>query len=237
MKKLSIIAVFILAIAVLSCGDSVQREPSRAYMPDMSKSRAYETYANYDTLKAQGIHYTAIPVSGTIKRGENFPFPIPRDKDGDSSNYVASRQVPNPVAALTPQQSKEAERLYLVNCAICHGPTLNGNGPLYNDGAGPYGVAPKNLVDDPIVSVMPEGQLFYSVTYGKNQMGPYASQLSTTQRWMVVRYVKDKQIAKKSGAVVKPSGDSTKGKTGPAVAAGSPVTMAPATGDTSKTKK
>jgi mono/diheme cytochrome c family protein len=228
MKKLSVLTVFILAILIWSCGD--KRTPSKNYMPDMWKSRAYETYANLDTLKAQGINYTAMPVNGTVKRGELYPFPIPLDKTGDSVNYKASREIPNPLTSLTPQQTKEAERLYLVNCGICHGTTLNGNGPLYNDGAGPYGVAPRNLVDDPIVSVMPEGQLFYSVTYGKGQMGPYASQLSTTQRWMVVKYVKDKQIAKKNGGSTKPAGDSTAAKAAPGAASGTPGTGTGATG-------
>jgi mono/diheme cytochrome c family protein len=235
MKKLSVISVFILAILIWSCGDN--RTPSRAYMPDMSKSRAYETYANLDTLKAQGINYTAMPVTGTIKRGELFPFPIPKDEVGDSVNYVASRQIQNPIASLTPQQTKEAERLYLVNCGICHGATLNGNGPLYNDGAGPYGVAPRNLVDDPLVTGMPDGQMFYSVTYGKGQMGPYASQLSTTQRWMVVKYVKDKQLAKKGGGSTKPSGDSTAAKAAPGAASGAPGTGTGATGLTQDTIK
>jgi mono/diheme cytochrome c family protein len=128
-----------------------------------------------------------------------FPFSIPKDKDGDSTNYVAARQVPNPFTTLDSNQIKEAERLYLINCGICHGPNLDGNGPLYNEGKGPYPAAPKNLVGDPVVSNMPEGQLFYSVTYGKGQMGPYASNLHTDQRWMVVHYVKMKQLEKKGG--------------------------------------
>ena len=235
MKKLSIISVFILAIVLWSCGD-IQREPSRAYMPDMSKSRAYETFANLDTLKSQGINYSAMPVAGTIKRGELYPFPIPIDKAGDTVNYVASRQIPNPITTLTPQQAKEAERLYLVNCGICHGATLNGNGPLYKDGTGPYSAAPKNLVDDPVVSVMPEGQIFYSVSYGKNAMGPYASQLSTTQRWMVVSYIKGKQLAKKSGGSTKPAADSTATKATAGAAAGAAGTGASTAGDTT-TKK
>jgi mono/diheme cytochrome c family protein len=37
----------------------------------------------------------------------------------------------------------EAERLYLINCGICHGTKLDGNGPLYNDGKGPYPAAAK----------------------------------------------------------------------------------------------
>ena len=47
---------------------------------------------------------------------------------------------------------------------------------------------------------MPEGQMFYSVTYGKNKMGSYASQLNTKQRWMVIAYIKSKQGGKTAAA-------------------------------------
>jgi SNF family Na+-dependent transporter len=45
---------------------------------------------------------------------------------------------------------------------------------------------------------MPDGQMFYSVAYGKNLMGSYASQLSKRQRWMVIKYIKNKQAAAKA---------------------------------------
>lgn len=99
----------------------------------------------------------------------------------------------------------EAERLYLVNCAICHGSNLDGNGPLYNEGNGPYVAAPRNLITDPIVAGMPDGQMFYSITYGKGQMGPYGPQLSTTQRWMIVHYINAKQAEAGGGAVTTPA--------------------------------
>jgi mono/diheme cytochrome c family protein len=203
MKKISIIAVLVLAVAVWSCSD-VRRSPGHVYMPDMAYSRAIETYAPIDTLAKQGIFYNRMPVPGTVKRGDVLPFTIPQDKPGDSTNYVAARQVANPLPALNATQMKEAERLYLVNCGICHGTALDGNGPLYNGGNGPFAAAPKNLIADAIVSKMPSGQMFYSVTYGKGQMGSYASQLSTTQRWMVIHYIKTKQ-----GGETAPAADST----------------------------
>lgn len=207
MKISAVIVSLVLGIVILqSCGG--KKSPGRVYMPDMAYSRAYEAYANHDTLKAQGINYTAIPVKGTIKRGGTFPFSIAKDKDGDSTNYVASKQVVNPMPSLDPNQLKEAERLYLVNCGICHGPKLDGNGPLYNGGKGPYAAAPKDLM----ALQMPEGQMFYSVTYGKGQMGSYASQLSTEQRWMVIDYIK----AKKSGAAAPSAGQTAGGTTTPA---------------------
>ena len=200
MKKLSVILTVSLAVVVcVSCSD-VRRTRGREYMPDMAYSRAYETYAPHGELAMKNINYDGQPVSGTIPKGEMFPFAIPKDTDGDSTNYKAAREVPNPYATLDTNQQKEAERLYLINCGICHGTNLDGNGPLYNEGKGPYPAAPKNLVGDPVVSVMPEGQIYYSVTYGKGAMGPYASNLHTDQRWMVVHYVKMKQMEKMNAA-------------------------------------
>jgi mono/diheme cytochrome c family protein len=113
---------------------------------------------------------------------------------------VASKQIKNPVTDLSPGQMIEAERLFLVNCAICHGSKLDGNGPLYRGGDGPYPAKPATLVGDAKYEHMPEGQMFYSVTYGKNKMGSYASQLDSRQRWMVIDYIKSKQAGAKGGA-------------------------------------
>lgn len=200
MKKILITGVIVTAVAaVIGCGDN-HRNPGRVYMPDMSYSRAYETYEDHSILEKKGINYTAKPVHGTIARGDLATFPLEQDKGADTTNYVAARAIANPLVNLTDADKKEAERLYLVNCGICHGPKLDGNGPLWKDGNGPYPSAPKNLVDDAVVSKMPDGQMFYSVTYGKNLMGSYASQLSTKQRWMVIAYIKSKQEAKAASA-------------------------------------
>jgi len=185
-------------------------------MPDMTYSRAYETYASTADLDSLGIHYDKQPVPGTIKRGELFPFPYSQDRTGDSANYVLSKQVKNPLDSMQASKMKEAERLYLVNCGICHGTKLDGNGPLYNSGNGPYAAAPKNLVSDPAILAMPDGQMFYSITYGKGQMGPYGPQLSTTQRWMIVNYIRAQQEKASGGSTAAAAGDSTASSTVPA---------------------
>ena len=199
MKKLSIITVLSAAAIFVSCSD-VKRTPGHVYMPDMAYSRAYESYADHSNLAEAGINYTARPVEGSISREEEMPFHLTKDAAGDSTNYVASKQVKSPVDSLSGKDATEAERLYLINCGICHGAQLNGNGPLYKDGTGPYPVKPATLVGDAKYEAMPEGQMFYSVAYGKNQMGSYASQLSRKQRWMVIRYIKNKQMKPKATA-------------------------------------
>ena len=36
---------------------------------------------------------------------------------------------------------------------------------------------------------LPVGKMYHSITYGKNLMGSYASQLTPEQRWEVICYI------------------------------------------------
>jgi mono/diheme cytochrome c family protein len=188
MKKFWIVSVLTMIVAGMVSCNKVRRSPGRAYMPDMAYSRAYETYASTEALQNKGIHYTSLPVTGTIARGDMLQIYTIQN---DSTGYVQSATVKNPLS-VDSIDIKEAERLYLVNCGICHGSKLDGNGPLWKDGNGPYPAAPKNLMGDDMKK-MAEGTMFHSVTYGKGQMGSYASQLNTNQRWMVIAFIKSKQ--------------------------------------------
>jgi mono/diheme cytochrome c family protein len=192
MKKFwSIAGITTLVLMMAACGGP-RRNPGRAYMPDMAYSRAYETYASTEKLKAKypTINYNAMPVAGTVARGDMPAYEL----KNDSAGYVQSAAVKSPLNADSVNM-KEAERLYLVNCGICHGAKLDGNGPLYKDGNGPFPAKPAALVGDAKYTAMTEGTMFHSVTYGKNMMGSYASQLSTKQRWEVIAYIKMKQSA------------------------------------------
>src|SRR3954462_15602517 len=179
MKKLSIISVcFLLAIVVSSCGDN--SKPGLDYMPDMKHSRAYETYADHANLSAKGVFYNNRPVAGTVSRGEELPYHL----TNDSAGYAQSAGVADPLPKLNDTEMQEAERLFIINCAICHGPALDGNGPLYNNGNGPYPAVPKNLTA-PDAKAFSDGHYFFVITNGIRSMGSYASQLRPEQRWWV----------------------------------------------------
>ncbi|MCF8214084.1 MAG: cytochrome c [Chitinophagaceae bacterium] len=179
-----------LLIAAIGCSD-VKRTPGKVYMPDMANSRAYETYS-VNPVFADG-RTSQGPVAGTVKRGDEYPVHIEMDNIGDTANYYASRSLPNPFDSLDAVQMKETERLYLINCGICHGAKLDGNGPLWKDGDGPFPAKPAALIGDAKYESMPAGQMFYSITYGKNLMGGYASQITAKQRWEIITYIKSKQ--------------------------------------------
>lgn len=195
MKKLFILPAIVSTaaalVALVGCGGG-KGNPGRAYMPDMAYSVAYETYTDAQSrLENSGAettpHYNAMPVPGTVARGDMASYPYAND----SAGYANSANVKNPLNQAS-IDLLETERLYLINCGICHGAKLDGNGPLYNDGNGPYSAAPKNLLADDMKKLA-DGTMFHSITYGKGQMGSYASQLTPKQRWEIVTYIRTKQ--------------------------------------------
>lgn len=196
MKQLLLITgIIVMGSAMISCGGAKGNDPGNIYVPDMNYSRAYETYGynnigDYQNLKKKGINYNATPVAGTIARGDIASYPYANTDTG----YVQSKAYRNPfdTVTLSATQMKEAERLYLVNCAICHGSKLDGNGPLWRGGDGPYPAAPRNLLDD-YSKALTDGQYYHVIVHGKGQMGSYASQLRPAQRWHVVNYIRSKQ--------------------------------------------
>src|SRR5262245_26713628 len=111
MKKFLVIAGFVFI--VVGC-DRTRRHTDHAYIPDMAYSVAYETYAPAEERLAKyDAHYNNQPVEGTIARGDMFPYKLKND--------TAAITLVNPLPALSDAEKVEASRLYLVNCAICHG--------------------------------------------------------------------------------------------------------------------
>lgn len=203
MKKTVTFSVLVLTAAMVFVACSSKNEPGKIYMPDMGYSRGYETYAEKDSAlftsdpnrKGGGkIYYNNSPVAGTIKRGELYPYTLPNDSNG----YKMSSAVANPVQSLSADELKEAGRLFNINCAICHGEKGAGNGPIATSGK-IGGIA--NLTLDSYVK-MTDGTMFHSITYGKNLMGSYASQLDAHQRWMIVKYIRTLQPNAATTAVV-----------------------------------
>jgi len=74
---------------------------------------------------------------------------------------------------------------YAIYCAPCHGALGDGQGVTRGYGM----VTTASYQDDRIVQ-MPEGEIFNTITNGKNTMQSYADKLSPEDRWAVIAYVR-----------------------------------------------
>ncbi|WP_414663816.1 c-type cytochrome [Horticoccus sp. 23ND18S-11] len=79
---------------------------------------------------------------------------------------------------------------YQIYCAPCHSATGDGNGITKR-----YGMGATPSYHDPRLRTMAEGEIYNTITNGKNTMMPYADKLVPEDRWAVVAYVRALQRA------------------------------------------
>jgi mono/diheme cytochrome c family protein len=78
--------------------------------------------------------------------------------------------------------------LYNIYCAVCHGEKGRNDGTVSSRQAT---LKPAwSGYQDSAIRNLPVGKIYHVITYGKNNMGSYASALSPKERWEVISYVK-----------------------------------------------
>ena len=191
-KLFSLIALVTVVASFTACTSNGERHrnPGRTYAPDMTYSRAYDYYNGNPNFR-DGLT-ARVPVRGTLARGRELPDHM---QEGDTNGYKAYKVGMRFDAAGV----DEGRRLFNIYCAICHGPNLDGNGPIYANGK--FAAMPANLIQGKYLT-MDEGTIYAAIKYGKNAMGSYASQLDMVQRWQVIAYIKKVQSEKGGAAFV-----------------------------------
>lgn len=168
---------FGLILFMFSCGKKDNSAPGYEYMPDMYRSASYETYSENPNY-ADGMTARK-PVAGTIPQGFK-PYPYPNTVEGYEA---AGTELINPVSKSN-KVTAEGKELYNNFCSHCHGEDGTGQGSIVKNEKFPPPPSFKTQLKE-----LPDGKMFHSITYGKNMMGPHASQLSSEERWKIVHYL------------------------------------------------
>jgi mono/diheme cytochrome c family protein len=72
-----------------------------------------------------------------------------------------------------------------ITCAMCHGATAAGNGITKQ-----YGLATVVTLQDDRIRGMADGEIFNTITNGKNTMMAYGSILTVNDRWAIIAYLR-----------------------------------------------
>jgi mono/diheme cytochrome c family protein len=121
-----------------------------------------------------------MPVPETVMRGSS-PYTVRNQDDAG----VLVNPLPSTKSVLT--QGRQAFTNY---CSVCHGIVGNGKPTL----TAAYGAKPANLAAQSMVD-LPDGKIYHVIVRGKNTMPDYSAELTDSERWTVVHYVRVLQRA------------------------------------------
>ena len=217
-KALASLAVISITTILLGSCTADADSSGLEYMPDMYRSPAIEPYVDYGEVRGREnkdmkMKISAlvppmgtVPYFGTDSTTVNLMLPYFRKANvafrethglyganlSIVDEYALAIADKNPVkltAENVESVFKQGKELYTAMCQHCHSEKGDGNGPMVLSGA--YAGVP-NYTDRAALS---DGQMFYSIYYGKGAMGSHSSQLNKKEIWTLVHYVRKFQNA------------------------------------------
>ena len=194
------VAIGVAAFGMLGLQGKISRQPpvelySDQFFPGMDKQPKLRPMEP-DSFFANGVS-SQLPPAGTVARseplqtvnGEVYRFedsPVNTGRVTGTTNFIETN--PLVVNAALIQRGRERFDIY---CSPCHGRLGDGNGITKKLGVM---LAVANLHDKRIVE-MADGDIFNTITHGKNTMGAYGPLMPTEDRWAVVAYLRALQLS------------------------------------------
>ncbi len=209
MLKVSFGALIILAVIGIGFaglrGDKMGHTPVE-WFNDMAHQPKYEPQHRSDFYSDSRA--ARLPIAGTVPIGFNLPgryFQTEGNNLVDGTGGFANQPdyfntgrigdtygegIPEQLASRGADLLTRGQQRYNIYCSICHGAAGLGNGVVKNFGL----VTVRPLVDD-LLRAQPDGQIFNTITHGKNTMGAYGPVIAVEDRWAIVTYVRALQAA------------------------------------------
>jgi hypothetical protein len=172
------------------------RKTSLYIFPDMEwqlklrpqKDNSFFTNGLSSQLLVPGTIPRSVPLRTSA--GEVMPFedvPVNTGRITGTTNFVEN----NPLS-IDARLLNRGQQRFNINCSPCHGATGDGNGITKKIGAM---LVVANLHDKRIVE-LPDGELFYVITNGRNNMGAYGPTVTVEDRWAIVAYLRALQLTR-----------------------------------------
>ena len=86
---------------------------------------------------------------------------------------------------LTEKLIERGQQRFNINCAVCHGMTAAGDGITKQ-----YGLATVVTLQDERIRKMADGEIFNTITHGKNTMLAYGPNITVNDRWAIIAYLR-----------------------------------------------
>jgi len=183
------VALFILAVIGIGFvagvrfdhGGQTSRKPPIELFSDMDRQAKLRPQTDAAFVAWEDGLSSRKPVEGTVARGSHYEEnEFTTGKLPGTTNFV--EVLPVRINETLLARGRHEFNIY---CAPCHGQQGDGKGVTSKLGM----AAVANLHDARIVG-LPDGDLFNTITQGKNLMGGYGANIDIPDRWAVIAYVR-----------------------------------------------
>jgi mono/diheme cytochrome c family protein len=192
MMRIFLLALFVvcaLVISIAGCRGSKSGRPPIELFPDMDrqpKLRPQAWNAFFENQRSSQLPVRGtVPQTGPVRVGtvEIYPFldvPYNTGQVPGTTNFV--ELLPVPVTTELMQRGRER---YAIHCGLCHGAAGDGKGVTAK-----YQMVGMASFHDKRLVLMPDGEIFNTITHGKNLMGAYGPNVDVADRWAIVAYIR-----------------------------------------------
>jgi mono/diheme cytochrome c family protein len=101
---------------------------------------------------------------------------------------------------VSPELMARGHQRFNITCAMCHGATAAGNGITKQ-----YGLATVVSLQDDRIRKMADGEIFNTITNGKNTMMAYGPNVTVADRWAIIAYLRALQRSQSATVADVPS--------------------------------
>lgn len=91
---------------------------------------------------------------------------------------------------ISPEWIARGRERFTINCAVCHGATGAGNGI-----SSKYGLVAIANLHQQRIRDMADGEIFNTITNGKNTMMGYGDRIQVQDRWAIIAYIRALQLS------------------------------------------
>lgn len=182
-------------------GDKSEKTPWMIF-PDMDNQPKYKPQATNEYFQNR-MNDRPRPAN-TVIRGQGWEVRevFGEDYSTDKFTDTALNEGRNPDGSwatefpipVTYEMMELGQRKYEIFCTVCHGAAGDGKGITSK-----YGILAANLQLD-MYREMAGGEIWNTITYGKNTMYGYGDKLSPEERWAIVLYVRALQLSQRAPA-------------------------------------
>jgi len=176
-------------VAIAGKRGRISRQPPIELFPDMNrqpKLRPQTANAFFADGKS-----SRLPIAGTIALEDDHyqDLPVNTGRAPGTTNFV---DVLGTDVQVDEKLLARGQQRFNINCSPCHGAQGDGNGITKRVKA--MGTV-ANMHDQRIVKLT-DGEIFNTITYGKNLMGGYGANISVEDRWAIVAYLRSLQLSR-----------------------------------------